>query len=227
MKMTVKKIVSIVMSFLMIFIFTACSSQKGEGSDVTSVISDTTKADNGNTEAKDSSPDTSDTSNNDNDKKVLVVYFSATGNTKEVAEHISAATGGDMFELVPAEPYSSGDLSWTDKNSRVVYEHDHPDERNIELTKVTVDNFEEYDTVFIGYPIWWGIAAWPVNGFVSSNDFTGKTVIPFCTSSSSGIGDSGELLKEAATGGNWLEGKRFSSSASEAEVNEWVQDLGM
>lgn len=227
MKMTAKKTVSIVMSFLMIFIFTACSSKREEGSDVTSDISDTTKVDNGNTEAKDSSPDTSDTSNNDNDKKVLVVYFSATGNTKEVAEHISAATGGDMFELVPTEPYSSGDLSWTDKNSRVVYEHDHPDERNVELTKVTVDNFEEYDTVFIGYPIWWGIAAWPVNGFVSSNDFTGKTVIPFCTSSSSGLGDSGELLKEAANGGNWLEGKRFSSSASEAEVNEWVQGLGM
>ena len=90
-----------------------------------------------------------------------------------------------------------------------------------------MDNWDSYDTVFIGYPIWWGIAAWPVDNFVTANDFTGKTVIPFCTSSSSGLGESGELLAELAGTGNWLEGQRFRSSASEDDVAEWVNGLNI
>ena len=109
----------------------------------------------------------------------------------------------------------------------MVYEHDHPEARETELVKSTVDNWDEYDTVFIGYPIWWGIAAWPVDGFVKANDFTDKTVIPFCTSASSGLGDSGKLLAEMAGSGNWLEGQRFSSGASEQTVREWVDSLGL
>ena len=97
----------------------------------------------------------------------------------------------------------------------------------MELTTATVDNWEEYDTVLIGYPIWWGIAAWPVDGFVSANDFSGKTVIPFATSSSSGMGNSGELLEELAGTGEWLDGQRFRSGASEADVAEWISELGL
>ncbi len=164
-------------------------------------------------------------SNEASGKKTLVVYYSATENTKKAAEHIASVTGGDLFELVPVKPYSREDLNWNDENSRVVYEYEHPAERKVALTTVTVDNFDKYDTVFIGYPIWWGIAAWPVNGFIEANDFTAKTVIPFCTSASSGLGDSGKLLKEAAGTGNWLEGKRFSSGVSETEVSEWIQNL--
>lgn len=159
--------------------------------------------------------------------KTLVVYFSATGNTEEAANYIAAATGADVFELVPAEPYSSDDLNYSDDNSRVVYEHDNPDARTVELEKTTVDNWEAYDTVFIGYPIWWHIAAWPVDDFIAANDFTGKTVIPFCTSSSSGLGDSGELLADAAGTGDWLEGMRFSSSVTEEDVQTWVDSLGL
>ena len=96
-----------------------------------------------------------------NESKVLVVYYSASGNTKKAVEYIAAATGGDMFELVPTEVYSSADLNWSDKNSRVSKEHDDPDLRDVELEYNTVDNWDSYDTVFIGYPIWWGIAAWP------------------------------------------------------------------
>ena len=125
------------------------------------------------------------------------------------------------------EPYSSEDLNWTDENSRVVYEHDNPEARNVELVAVTVDDWGAYDTIFIGYPIWWHIAAWPVDGFIAANDFTGKTVIPFCTSSSSDLGESGELLAEAAGTGNWLEGARFASSASEEEVQAWIGDLNL
>ena len=159
--------------------------------------------------------------------RTLVVYFSATGNTEEAAQYIAEATGGDLFELEPAEPYTDADLNWTDDDSRVVYEHDNPDERDVALVADTVENWEEYNTVFIGYPIWWGIAAWPVDGFVEANDFTGKTVIPFCTSSSSGLGESGELLAEAAGTGEWLEGHRFSSAVSAADVEEWIDSLGL
>lgn len=218
-----KKLFSIIMSLLLISALAACSSQNVENSDSNSDVSDVLQADSGNIKAEKPS---SDPSNETLGRKILVVYFSATGNTKEAAEYIASATGGDLFELVPAEPYSSEDLNWNDKNSRVVYEHDHPTERNVALVNATVDNFDEYDTVFIGYPIWWGIAAWPVNGFIEANDFTAKTVIPFCTSASSGLGDSGKLLKEAAGTGDWLEGKRFSSGVSETEVAEWIQSLG-
>lgn len=159
--------------------------------------------------------------------KTLVVYYSATGNTEGAAGYIAAATDADVFVLEPVEPYSSEDLDWTDENSRVVYEHDNPETRNVELVAATVDDWDSYDTVFIGYPIWWHIAAWPVNGFVAANDFTGKTVIPFCTSSSSDLGESGELLAEAAGTGNWLEGARFPSSASEETVRAWVEGLDL
>lgn len=157
--------------------------------------------------------------------KTLVVYYSATGNTENVANYIAAATNGDLFELEPAEPYSDADLDWTDDNSRVVYEHDNPDKRDVALVKSAVDNWDEYNTVFIGYPIWWGIAAWPVDGFVEANDFTGKTVIPFATSSSSGFGESGELLAEMAGTGDWQTGERFRSSADESDVTAWVESL--
>src|SRR5699024_6747228 len=119
--------------------------------------------------------------------RVLVAYFSATGNTERVANAIAEATGGDLFELTPAAPYTDADLDWTDESSRVVREYENPEELDVALTVDTPDNWADYDVVYLGYPIWWGIAAWPVNDFVASNDFTGKTVIPFCTSSSSGL----------------------------------------
>ena len=135
--------------------------------------------------------------------KTLVVYFSAQGHTEEVAQQMAENLGADIFEIEPAEEYTTADLNWTDENSRVSREHEDESLRNIELKKTTVDNWEDYDTVLIGYPIWWGIAAWPVDTFVKANDFNGKTVIPFCTSASSGLGRSGDLLAEEANGGNW------------------------
>lgn len=159
--------------------------------------------------------------------KTLVVYYSATGNTKDAAEYIAEATGGDIFELVPTEVYTGDDLDWRDENSRVTYEHENPEARDVELETVTVPDWESYDTVFIGYPIWWGIAAWPVDGFVKANDFTGKTVVPFCTSASSELGESGKLLEEMAGTGSWLEGERFSSGVSQETVQQWVENLGL
>ncbi|MBS5518268.1 MAG: flavodoxin [Christensenellales bacterium] len=159
--------------------------------------------------------------------KVLVAYYSASGNTERVAQDIADATGGDLFEIVPIEVYSEEDLDWTNSDSRVSREHEDESLRDVALTTTEVSNWDEYDTVFIGYPIWWGIAAWPVDGFVQANDFTGKTVIPFATSSSSGMGQSGELLAEMAGTGNWLEGQRFSSGVSADSVREWVNGLGV
>ena len=159
--------------------------------------------------------------------RTLVVYFSATGNTQTAAETIADLTGGDLFPLEPADPYTDEDLNWTDENSRVVYEYTHPEARDVALMADTVDNWEAYDTVFLGYPIWWGIAAWPVDTFVAANDFTGKTVIPFCTSSSSGLGESGELLAELAASGDWQEGQRFSSHVDRDVVETWLAGLGL
>lgn len=157
--------------------------------------------------------------------KTLVVYYSATGNTENVAKMIAQETDGILFEIEPKVPYSDDDLNWSDDNSRVTREHENEDERNVELVSTTVDNWDSYDTVFIGYPIWWGIAAWPVDNFVKDNNFDGKTVIPFCTSSSSDLGESGELLAQMAGSGNWLEGQRFRSSASSDDVQAWLDEL--
>lgn len=158
---------------------------------------------------------------------VLVVYYSATGNTAQVAQYIADSTGGDLFEIQPVEPYTDDGLNWTDDNSRVSQEHADESLRDVELVADTVDNWDQYDTVFIGYPIWWGIAAWPVDGFVEANDFSGKTVIPFCTSSSSGLGESGQLLADMAGTGDWQEGQRFRSSASQEDVQSWIEELGL
>ena len=159
--------------------------------------------------------------------KTLVVYYSASGNTARVAEDIAEAAGADLFEIVPTEVYTSADLNWTDSSSRVSREHDDESLRDVPLTTTEVPDWESYDTVFIGYPIWWGIAAWPVDGFVKANDFSGKTVIPFATSSSSGLGQSGTLLAEMAGTGDWQEGQRFSSGVSTSDVQSWVNGLNL
>lgn len=157
--------------------------------------------------------------------KVLVAYYSATGSTQRIAAYIAAETDGNLFSIEPVIPYTSADLTWTNSSSRVTREHNDESLRNVELKKTTPDNWDEYDIVFIGYPIWWGIAAWPVNNFLKNNDFTGKTVIPFCTSASSGLGQSAELLSQMAEGGRWLRGQRFRSNVAESDVKEWVDGL--
>lgn len=233
-----KKVIVFMLSVLMIFSLAACGSQDGgnqgtapqsanggngtenlqnPSEQIESPVKDT---DGSSTEASEESVETTES-------KTLVVYYSATGYTESVAKYIAEATGGELFRLEPVEEYSSADLDWTDRNSRVSREHDNPEERMMDLVASTVPDWESYENIFIGYPIWWGIAAWPVDRFIADNDFTGKTVIPFCTSSSSGLGESGELLKEAAGTGEWLTGERFRSGASEETVKEWVESLSL
>lgn len=159
--------------------------------------------------------------------KTLVVYFSATGTTEGVAQAIADTVGADLFEVVPSDPYTSDDLTWTNNDSRVSREHNDEGLRAVALESTDVDGWDDYDTVFIGYPIWWGIAAWPMSSFVAVNDFTGKTVIPFCTSTSSGIGQSGELLAELAGTGSWLDGYRFSSSTTANDIAALAESLSL
>lgn len=178
-----------------------------------------------NNEQKENVELTGDTINGDNENKTLVVYYSAQSHTKAVAEKVAEKLDADIFEIVPDPIYTSEDLNWTNDNSRVSREHNDESLRNVKLTTTNVENWEEYDTVLIGYPIWWGIAAWPVDTFVKANDFDGKTVIPFCTSASSGLGESGKLLEQEANSGNWLEGYRFSSNPADSDIENWTDSL--
>lgn len=140
---------------------------------------------------------------------------------------IADAIGADLFEVEPAEPYTTADLNYSDKNSRVSREHDDESLRDVALVSAEVPDGDSYDTVFIGYPIWWGGAAWPMNGFMTANDFTGKTVIPFATAASSGMGDSGTDLAKLAGTGDWLDGQRFFSSTTADDIQSWLDTLGL
>lgn len=215
-------------------ILAGCSSNSEEASSTIQEVETTAQAE---TEAESSSTAAEETTSEEvsteevsaegTEGKTLVVYFSATGNTERVAEMIAETTGGDLFELELSDPYTDEDLNYNDENSRVSQEYADESLRNVELVATTVEGFDEYENVFVGYPVWWGIAAWPVNTFIEANDFTGKTVIPFCTSASSGLGESGELLAELAGTGEWLEGMRFRSGASEEDIVTWVESLGL
>ena len=213
-----KKLATVVLSCLLMFCLVACSSG-GSGS--------TSSADTSSSSVSSASDETSATTEESSTDlgNVLVVYYSATGNTERVANSIAEATGGDLFEIEPTEPYTDDDLNWNDESSRVSREYEDEFLRDVPLVNTTVDGWDDYDTVFIGYPIWWGIAAWPVDGFVEANDFSDKTVIPFATSASSGMGQSGELLADLAGTGDWQDGMRFSSGAGDDEVQEWVETL--
>ena len=237
-----KRTLSLLMSLVMALSLTACGgNENSSSSQVSSAAPESSAAESSasessseaSSEISSEAPSSSEVgseaaeSEDASGSNVLVVYYSATGNTAEVAQYIADSTGGDLFEIQPVEPYTDDDLNWSDDNSRVSQEHADESLRDVELVAGTVDNWDQYDTVFIGYPIWWGIAAWPVDGFVEANDFSGKTVIPFCTSSSSGLGQSGELLADMAGTGDWQEGQRFSSGASQEDVQSWIEELGL
>ena len=210
-----KKLTALLLSVVFVLSLAACGSANKPASS-------TTQPESSSTAPAESEPETQPETG-----KTLVVYYSASGNTERVAKDIAEAAGADLFEIVPTEVYTSEDLNWTNPDSRVSREHDDESLRDVPLTTTEVPDWDSYDTVFIGYPIWWGIAAWPVDTFVKNNDFTGKTVIPFATSSSSGMGQSGSLLADMAGTGEWQEGQRFSSGVSSDDVQSWVNGLGL
>ena len=219
-----KKLTALLLSVVLVLSLAACGSANKPASSTTQpeTSAPTEQPESSSTAPAESEPETQPETG-----KTLVIYYSASGNTERVAKDIAEAAGADLFEIVPTEVYTSEDLNWTNPDSRVSREHDDESLRDVPLTTTEVPDWDSYDTVFIGYPIWWGIAAWPVDTFVKSNDFTGKTVIPFATSSSSGMGQSGSLLADMAGTGEWQEGQRFSSGVSSDDVQSWVNGLGL
>ena len=224
-----KKLTALLLSVVLVLSLAACGSANKPASSTTQPETSapteqpaTEPSESSSTVPAESEPETQPETG-----KTLVVYYSASGNTERVAKDIAEAVGADLFEIVPTEVYTSDDLDWTNPDSRVSREHDDESLRDVPLTTTEVPDWDSYDTVFIGYPIWWGIAAWPVDTFVKNNDFTGKTVIPFATSSSSGMGQSGSLLADMAGTGEWQEGQRFSSGVSSDDVQSWVNGLGL
>lgn len=219
-----KKLTALLLSVVLALSLAACGSANKPASSTTQpeTSAPTEQPESSSTAPAESEPETQPKTG-----KTLVVYYSASGNTERVAKDIAEAAGADLFEIVPTEVYTSEDLNWTNSDSRVSREHDDESLRDVPLTTTEVPDWDSYDTVFIGYPIWWGIAAWPVDTFVKNNDFTGKTVIPFATSSSSGMGQSGSLLADMAGTGDWQEGQRFSSGISGDDVQSWVNGLGL
>ena len=207
-----KKWIALLAVIALTLTFVACSSNSSD-----STASQSKEATSAPTEeAKESTPAKSDSESG----KSIVIYFSATGNTKSVAQHIAAVTGADTYEILAAQPYTDDDLNWKDDNSRATKEQNDKTVRP-EIGSEKLD-LSAYDTIYLGYPIWWGQAPRIMDTFVESYDFTGKTVIPFCTSGSSDIGTTGDDLEANAGSGNWLKGKRFAGGTTQAEVEEWL-----
>ena len=219
-----KKAIVILLSLTMILGLTACgnsaSKTKQPSTEDTFVES---KAD---TESAETSTNMENTDNQDaQEHKILVAYFSATGTTKGVAEHIANGLNADIYEIVPEEAYTDADLDYNDNNSRTTIEMNDPDARP--AISGSVENMEQYDIIFVGYPIWWGEAPRIVSTFMESYDFSGKTIVPFCTSGGSGIGSSASDLERLTSGATWLDGRRLNGSDSQDTVMEWVNSLDL
>ena len=206
-----KRIIALLIAALMVFGLTAC----GGGAESTEESSAEPAAESSAEETAEEEPQTG--------KDVLVVYFSATGTTKGVAEKIASVTGADLYEIKAAQEYTAEDLDWNDSDSRTTHEQNDPSVRP-EIGSDPV-SLEGYSTIYIGFPIWWGEEPRIMDTFVENYDFDGITMIPFCTSSSSGIGMSGKNLESNAGSGNWLDGERFGGGVSEDELRTWIEGL--
>ena len=215
-----KKVIALLTVLTLIFVLAGCgASNTGSQSEA-----ETKAAASNVSESSKTAEETAAKQNNNtgNSSKTLVVYFSATGTTKGVAEQIASISGADIYEILAAQPYSEDDLNWHDSNSRTTIEQNDKTVRpEIGSEKISLEN---YSTIYIGYPIWWGEEPRIMDTFVESYDFTGKTVIPFCTSGGSGIGASGSNLASNAGTGNWLEGERLSSSS---DIEGWINGVGL
>lgn len=221
-----KKTIAFLLSLFMIMGLAACGNSSGQAEQTStennSVESNTDDA--ASAEANETRPEEAEIPE-EQGSRILVAYFSATNTAEGVAEHIANGLGADLYEIVPEEPYTDADLDYNDNNSRSTIEMNDPDARP--AISGSVENMEQYDIVFIGYPIWWGDAPRIVSTFVESYDFSGKTMVPFCTSGGSGIGSSGANLEQLTSEATWLEGRRLNGSDSQETVMEWVNGLGL
>lgn len=236
-----KKIIAILLFFVMVFCLNACGNSANQAehlstennsvetnNDVESSANNDVQIENNaekDLQEEDNSMQTETETPEIQGSKILVAYFSATNTTKGVAEYIANGLQADIYEIIPEDPYTDADLNYNDNNSRTTIEMNDPNARP--LISGSVENIEQYDIVFIGYPIWWGEAPRIVSTFVESYDFTGKTIVPFCTSGGSGVGSSASNLEQLTSGATWLEGHRLNGSDSQDIVMEWVNSLGL
>lgn len=232
-----KKITVLLVVFAMLMSLSACggkdeperssfsggteSSVENETENPQDTLADTEISAAGETDSSSNSEEENDTE----EQRSLVAYFSATGTTKGVAEALAEGTGADLYEIVPAEPYTDDDLDYHDDNSRSTIEMNDPSSRP-EIAG-SVKNMEQYEVVFIGYPIWWGEAPRIVSTFIESYDFSGKTIVPFCTSGGSGMGSSAANLEKMTSNAEWLSGRRFDGGSTSDEMAEWASSLGL
>lgn len=228
-----KKTLSLFLAVAFILALTACGSTGGQndaspdpapkGNTPASTTPETPPAN----QPEDTTPTEEQTSEGTDDggKNILIVYFSATNNTENIANHLNEILDADLYEIVPETPYTSDDLNYNDSTSRSSQEMNDPDTRP--AISGSVDNMEQYDVIFLGYPIWWGEAPRIINTFLESYDFNGKTIAPFCTSASSPLGSSATKLQDLTDSATWLEGQRFSGGASASDVQSWVDSLNL
>ncbi len=205
-----RSLLSLVLITLSLFLY-ACGKNETQNTDFEAVNTDME-------ETSESNPETNEDTNNGSD--TMVIYFSATGTTKGVAEKIAALANADLYEIVPLEPYSEDDLDWNDKDSRTTIEQNDPAARP--AVEGEFPSLDKYQTVFLGYPIWHGQAPKIISTFLENVDLSGKRIIPFCTSASSPIGTSAENLHSLSPDSEWNEGRRFSSSVSQEDLQEWI-----
>lgn len=215
-----KRIFAVLAALMLLCPLTACGKTENRGAPDPS---QSVQGENRSEGEISSAPDKSEPAA-DEEHQVLVAYFSATGNTENIARHIQAILDADLYEIVPEEPYTDEDLNYSSDDCRANQEQNDPDARP--AITGTMEYSEDYDVVFLGYPIWWGQAPKIIYTFLESYDFDGVTIVPFCTSGSSGIGSSAESLQALVTDANWLPGQRFSASTSQEEVASWIQELG-
>ncbi|MBR2294862.1 MAG: flavodoxin [Clostridiales bacterium] len=209
-----KRIISVLILATMLLGLSACAPS---GDDTPESAPQTT----GTSKVSDTSEDTPSTETEEEvSDRILVCYFSATGNTEGVAQKIASVSGGELYEIVPAEEYTSADLEYNDPDSRATAEQDDPSVRP-EIASPDL-SLEGVTTIYLGYPIWWGEEPRIMDTFVESYDFDGINVIPFCTSGSSGIETSSSNLEDVAGSGNWLEGRRFEADVSEDEIADFI-----
>ena len=213
-----KKLLTVFLAFCLVAALTACAGNSSESKEESAP-----KEANEETESAENESDESETAGSKSDGKTLVVFFSATGTTKGVAEKIAKVTGADTYEIKAAQEYTSEDLDWNDSDSRTTHEQNDKSARP-EIGSDPV-SLEGYTTIYIGYPIWWGEEPRIMDTFVESNDFDGITMIPFCTSGGSGIGMSGKNLEKNAGSGTWKDGERLDSSISEDELKTWIDGI--
>ena len=218
--MKIKKIALILLAVMMVLSLAACA---GGNEPAGTNSAGPSQASTNEASTPDSFSTDSEPSSGPEGSKILVAYFSATNNTKGVAQKLADGLGADLYEIVPEQPYTDEDLDYGNSKSRSSAEMDDPSSRPAILG--SVENLDQYDVVFIGYPIWWGEAPRIMSTFVENYDFSGKTLVAFCTSASSEFGSSDSALKSATSGATWLDGYRFSAGASAEDVLAWANGL--